>query len=164
MSKALAERSAAWCTSIILGSDPIPHLSHASLENLMAELSEASPLKQGIDSIGQFWSSVISDLLGGNGGDSTTTATTTATTATAATASRATTEEEAGGTAPEMMFPAGTILWLDADGNLSFEFPFAGRLLLVESMLDDHLPDRYLASLMYGSSSSRGFVRSASLR
>ena len=103
----------------------------------MTELSEASPLKQGIDSIGQFWTSVLSDLRGGGGNDLDRELTT-------GTNDSAT---PAGDATPEM-YPAGNIAWLDADGNMSFEFPFTGRLLLVESMLDDHLPDRYLDALM----------------
>ena len=143
MCAGLSARSLGWCTSVVLGSDPIPHLSHASLENLMTELSDASPLKQGVESIGLFWSSVMSDVFGLDRG-------------------RPDIPDAKGGETDkgpgyggaddeidsrEMMYPAGRVAWITADGSVSFEFPFAGRLLLVESMLDDHLPDRYLDAL-----------------
>lgn len=139
----LARRSVGWCTSIVLGSDPIPHLSHASLENLMTELSDASPLKQGVESIGIFWSGVMSDVFGldRDRPDAPDAAQGEA----AAGPDDGQTDGKGGDR--QMMFPAGRIAWITADGNISFEFPFSGRLLLVESMLDDHLPDRYLDAL-----------------
>lgn len=171
MSADLAAISSSWCTSVILGSDPIPHLSHASLENLMDELSDASPLKQGMDTIGQFWSGVMSDLFGGTGetGRDRNAGQTHGTSDARGTSDASRVGTKNGGNAEkgetpdrpveasdahpsndcrQIMYPAGKIVWLTADGKTSFEFPFAGRLLLVESMLDDHLPDRYLDALM----------------
>lgn len=141
----LASRSMRWCTSIVLGSDPIPHLSHASLENLMAELSDASPLKQGVESIGLFWSGVMNDVFGLNRGR------TEVPEATGGEPAARSGDDQSGGGSNirRMMFPAGRIAWITADGSISFEFPCPGRLLLVESMLDDHLPDRYLDALKY---------------
>jgi hypothetical protein len=169
MSVNLSQACDAFAISVVLGSDPIPHLSHASLENLMAELSKASPVKKVAEdfskTITQLWKSVLKEEEE------------VAATVQVIDENIANTSEEE--QAPELMYPPGKILWiLNEQGNMdSFNLiwenewshdalkednvdsnnvskviqvdksTFAGRILLLPSMFDDHLPDNYLQAL-----------------
>lgn len=170
MSVELAQACDSFATSMVLGSDPIPHLSHASLENLMTELSKASPVKKVAEdfskTISQIWKSVYTEEEGAvrvideNVG-------------TVPQTMEDSQEEET-----QLMYPPGRILWIvreqgDVDSfNQMWEsewssvttgdnlesyceskviqvdrHAFAGRILLLPSMFDDHLPDNYLQAL-----------------
>lgn len=186
MSLSLAKICDEFATSIVLGSDPIPHLSHASLENLLTELSKASPVKKAVDdfskTISQIWKGTLEkDEIAGerctSGADE------------KSGVVHPICQEDARG-APELMYPPGKILWILNDhggmdsinrlwdsewsySNLNCENDinkgeeairrmhsnraskvihvdrgsFAGRILLLPSMFDDHLPDNYLDTL-----------------
>lgn len=171
MSFDLAQVCDSFAISLVLGCDPIPHLSHASLENLMAEFSKASPVRKAAEdlskSITQLWKSVLQEEEH-------------------VAASLQVVDENVAGEeyesleqAPEIMYPPGKILWIlnkkgtmdsfniiwdsewsyDASKGDAVEFShgsrvievdrstFAGRILLLPSMFDDHLPDNYLHAL-----------------
>lgn len=174
MSKNLAEICDPFATSVVLGSDPIPHLSHASLERLMVELSHASPVKKAAEdfsnTITNLWKSILKENhsdenIGEGQGQQ----------------DKVIDADEEEEQAPELMYPPGRILWIlrgQNDMNLfnkiwesewsqgESDVPgmnmepciggkvimadrnsFAGRILLLPSMFDDHLPDNYLHAL-----------------
>lgn len=171
MSFNLAQACDSFAISVVLGSDPVPHISHASLENLMAEFSKASPVKKAAEdfskSITQLWKSVLQE-------EEQATAT-----LQLIDENLAQQEQESQEQAPELMYPPGRILWiLNEQGTMdSFNkmwenewshdvserdtlelcqgrrvievdrSTFAGRILLLPSMFDDHLPDNYLHAL-----------------
>ena len=51
MSKSLAELASDCVTSVIVGADVVPHLSYASVEKLLMEMSEASPVRQTVERV-----------------------------------------------------------------------------------------------------------------
>ena len=51
MSESLAAACEEYCISVILGSDVIPHLSYASVEALLVEASEASPVRRAAEGL-----------------------------------------------------------------------------------------------------------------
>lgn len=52
MSRPLAEACNELVTSVIVGSDVVPHLSYASVEALLLEASEASPVRRTVQELG----------------------------------------------------------------------------------------------------------------
>jgi len=185
-----------------LGADCIPHLSHASLEKLLLELSSASPVKTLADDVSKTVSEFIKSALGTlddeqSGGleDSLSCSSKTVpvidlNSASSTAPQRATSENivlNLEHDTPEMMYPPGKIIWvLSGQANESVSNANASgekesvadllelgwkirrpantmmnnddsvriamhidrdlfeRFLLLPSMLDDHVPDKYL--------------------
>lgn len=59
MSAPLAHACDDIAISVILGSDPVPHLSYASVENLLLDMSKSSPVKKAAEDIGKRISKLI---------------------------------------------------------------------------------------------------------
>lgn len=59
MSRSLASACDGIAISLILGSDPVPHLSYASVERLLLEMSSLSPVKKAAEDIGKRISQLI---------------------------------------------------------------------------------------------------------
>eukprot|EP00890_Picochlorum_soloecismus_P001589 jgi/Picsp_1/2430/NSC_05890-R1_alpha beta-hydrolase len=59
MSSSLASACDSIAISLILGSDPVPHLSYASVERLLLEMSSLSPVKRAAEDIGKRISQLI---------------------------------------------------------------------------------------------------------
>jgi hypothetical protein len=59
MSSSLASACDSIAISLILGSDPVPHLSYASVERLLLEMSSLSPVKKAAEDIGKRISQLI---------------------------------------------------------------------------------------------------------
>eukprot|EP00889_Picochlorum_renovo_P007501 jgi/Picre1/34531/NNA_001999.t1 len=64
MSQHIAMACDEFAISLVLGADCIPHLSHASLEKLLLELSSASPVKTLADDVSKTVSEFIKSALG----------------------------------------------------------------------------------------------------
>jgi len=60
MSESLAAACEKYVISLVLGSDVIPHLSYASVEKLLVEASEASPVRQVAEELKKKFDSVLS--------------------------------------------------------------------------------------------------------
>lgn len=59
MSRPLAAACDDISISVVLGSDPVPHLSYASVENLLLEMSKASPVKKAAEELGNKFCDLI---------------------------------------------------------------------------------------------------------
>jgi len=202
MSEHIATACDEFAISMVLGADCIPHLSHASLEKLLLELSSASPVKTLADDVSKTVSEFIKSALGTlddeqSGGleDSLSCSSKTVpvidlNSASSTAPQRATSENivlNLEHDTPEMMYPPGKIIWvLSGQANESVSNANASdekesvadllelgwktrrpantimnnddivriamhidrdlfeRILLLPSMLDDHVPDKYL--------------------
>jgi hypothetical protein len=183
MSESLSQVCDSFSTSVILGSDPIPHLSHASLEKLLLEMSAASPMKRAAEdfskNITRLWSVNTEATASEN------VETKTIEVITLGDDGHKQKEKPLhidtaaqDKDSPEIMYPPGKLLWiLCKEGAVSMEAVNSiwekewtqtgeisqddegvsvvlevdrnafGRILVLPSMLDDHIPDNYLNAL-----------------
>ncbi len=202
MSEHIATACDEFAISMVLGADCIPHLSHASLEKLLLELSSASPVKTLADDVSKTVSEFIKNALGTlddeqSGGleDSLSCSSKTVPVIDLNSASSTAPHKATSANivlnsehdTPEMMYPPGKIIWvLSGQANESVSNANASdekesvadlleqgwttrrpantmtnnnasvriamhidrdlfeRILLLPSMLDDHIPDKYL--------------------
>lgn len=202
MSEHIATVCDEFAISLVLGADCIPHLSHASLEKLLLELSSASPVKTLADDVSKTVSEFIKSALGTlddeqSGAVEEASSHTNRTVpvidlnSTSSTVPNMTSNNIVLNTepdTPEMMYPPGKIIWILSDeqsmGSVSktnasqdketladlldqgwttgiqnntiidqndrvriamhIDRDLFERILLLPSMLDDHVPDKYL--------------------
>lgn len=183
MSESLSKVCDFFSTSVILGSDPIPHLSHASLEKLLLEMSAASPMKRAVEdfskTITRLWSVNTEASISENIGTKTVEVITLGDDGQKPKEQPLQADTVAPDKdSPEIMYPPGKLLWIlcredpvsmetvnsiwdkewTQSGELSQEDEGVsvvlevdrnafGRILVLPSMFDDHVPDNYLHAL-----------------
>ncbi|KAI8107869.1 hypothetical protein M9435_002896 [Picochlorum sp. BPE23] len=203
MSEHIATACDEFAISLVLGADCIPHLSHASLEKLLLELSSASPVKTLADDVSKTVSEFIKSALGTLDDEQPAVVEETSSCPNSKTvpvidlnSSSSDTPENrqnrkivlnSENDTPEMMYPPGKIIWIlseqaiestsnartvydkesvadlldqgwttgipsntKANPNdsvriaMHIDRDLFERILLLPSMLDDHVPDKYL--------------------